>query len=402
MVRLVAVRLAWLGSLAVLAVLWGCSEDARTEVTVDPPDAGDHDVAEDVEDAALEAAEADAPDEGVDAEVDATAAPVVVGLYPTPVEAEGEDVVTAQAEAVLVSLASGARAMVVEVGWEQLSQDGSWAHLETMASYLAQERKQVLLSIPVVEALADGRPETLQGHAWSSAAVRDSVRVLIDQVFTRLGPEVAYVSLGLEVDRYLEANPLEAQAFATFLVDALAYGTSHASRPEKTVLGVTWSTDAWLKAGSPERDALVEASGVVMLAHHGMNGTDGAQRSDEAVEQIRSAVEAVESEDRLVVLHRVASTTSALLGGSEADQAAFFRGVFELVQEKRSTIPFVGVAMLHDPSPESCFAFARAREPSGSAGLYAFWCSAGMRTGQGAPKESFTAFAQGASGFLSP
>lgn len=393
--------MAWMGSLAALAVLWGCSEDATTEVTVVPSDGGNQDVAEDVEDAGVEASDADAPDEGVDAGVDAAVAPVVVGLYPTP--AEGEDEATAQAQAVLVSLASGARALVVEVGWEQLSQDGSWARLETMASYLAQERKQMLLSIPIVEALADGRPEALQGHAWSSASLREAVRTLIDRVFTRLGPEVAYVSLGLEVDRYLEANPLEAEALATFLVEALAYGTSHAGRPEKTVMGVTWSTDAWSNGeGSSERDALVEASGAVMLAHHGLKGTSGVQGSEEAVEQLRNAVETVEGEGRLVVLHRVASTTSALLGGTEADQAAFVRAVFDLVQEKRSSIPFVGVAVLHDPSPESCFAFARAREPSGSAGLYAFWCSAGIRTGQGAPKESFTAFAEGASRFLSP
>jgi hypothetical protein len=381
----------------------GCVDDVTTDVVVSPADAASVDAVQEA-DAALEAADSDCTDDGLDEEEDAAIAPLVIGLDPIPADAQGKDEDSQQAEALLMALAAGVRGVVVEANWKALEDDAWWARTEVLSSYLSKERKQLFLSIPVVEARQDGRPEWLRFYSWSSATVRERLRQLLDRVFGTLGSQLSYVSMGFEVDRYLEAYPKDAMAFSSCMAETLQYAMNHDKRQDKTEVGVTWSTSAWLgqEAESAERQMLVGASPTVFLAHHGLDNEQGIEHWQQAVQAIGVAVDAVEAQGRKVVLHRVASTSSTLVGGSEAEQAAFVKGVFELVQAKRSHVAFVGFGMLHDPSPDACLSFARAREPSATAGLYAFWCSAGLRTRQGAAKASFSVFMQEASRFLNP
>jgi len=382
-----------------------------------PGDLRDADVFDVIADAVDGDVEVDATD-AKDAQSDVAPgepaiAPVVVGLYATPALAVGASGVLVDGaedgemrmEAVLTSLAAGARGLVVEVEWEQLLSEEGWEPLTRLATFLARERKQLLLSIPVVEARADRRPEALRSVAWSSVVIRARIHDLIDQVFGRLGPDVTYLSLGMEVDLFIDAKPSVASEFATAMAEGIAYACTHPKRTTKTLVGVTWSTKAWQAQLGVERSLLTGVSDVVLLAHHGMEGTQQAQTVDAAVVQIREAIEAIEAfGGKPAVLHRVAGSSKGV-GTTAADQAELVKQVFAVVQEKRARVPFVGVAALHDPSPESCQAFAQARVPSTSSdasGLYAFWCSVGLRDAHGVPKDSFGAFLHGAATFLSP
>lgn len=383
-------------------VVWGCSSTPDTQIVVPPEDAGATDVVVDVPEDVIDAAQDMGPEAG-DAEVDASVRPVVVGLHSTPAAAgEGGTEEAAQMDAVLVALAAGARAVVVEVNWADLPlTSGDWARLGALGSYLAAERKHVLLSLAVVDARADERAPELQPHPWSSLVVEQGMQDLIDRLFATFGTELAYVSLGMEVDRYLSSSPSQASAFAGFMVQALTYGREHPNRPEQASLGVTWSSESWTSGEENSlRDALVEVSDVVMLAHDGLDEAKRVRTPGESIAHLRKAVEAIEAKP--VVLHRVSYSTSSLIGGSKLGQAAFVTDLFELVQEHRERIPFVGVATLHDPSLESCSRYAQARDPTSSAELYAFWCGVGLRTRQGQSKEAFSAFLSGAPGFWAP
>jgi len=342
---------------------------------------------------------------------------VVVGVVATPALVGGVSGDVAEAEAVLMSFAAGARGLVVEVDWGDLLEDKTWVWLEGLASYLGRERKQLLLSIPVVDAYSDRRPQVVRGTGWMTVRSVELLRGLIDRVFERLGSDVTYLSLGMEVDLYLEGSSV-GSGVVEYLVDGLEYAREHDGRSEKTGVGLTWSARSarlWsdgLEGGG--RSELVGLSDVVMLVHHGMDEHGSAQTVSAAVAEVGGAVDAVvASVGKPVVLHRVAATTSSMLGGSEVGQAEVLRGLFGVVGARRESVPFVGVAMLHDPRPESCFGFATARVPGGpsvaavgssvgSSELYAFWCSAGIRDVRGVSKESFDEFVRGAALFLFP
>ncbi len=382
-------------------LVWGCSSNPETQVIVPPEDAGNAEVVSDVEQDVVDADQV-VPD-AMDAGAEESVWPVIVGLHSTPgVEGDDETVGAAQMDAVLVALAAGARAVVLDVRWADLPLTAeAWARLGSLGTYLAAERKLLLLSVATVDARADQRPVGHQVHAWSSVMVQQAMHDLIDRMFATFGPELAYVSLGMEVDRYLAANPSEALAFTGFMTQALTYGREHPNKPQGTSLGVTWSTEAWAKGEeSLHRGALVEASDVVMLAHDGLDEAKLVREPGESIVHLREAVEVID--DKPVVLHRVSYSTSKLIGGSRAHQSAFVTQLFDLVREKRARIPFVGVATLHDPSLESCSRFVQARDPANSEELYAFWCNVGLRTRQGEAKEAFSAFLSGAPAFLSP
>ena len=388
-------------------LLAGCSSDPATDVVVDPEqDAGIVDGGEEASDGDAADAPWDGPAEATDATGDAALPSVTVALYPTPAEAGAVDGGTddgSSSEAVLMALAAGAGGLVVDLDWSQLPQDAegapdSWARLDAMASYLNQERRQLLLAVSVVNASADSRPAALQGQAWTSTATRGAMRDAIDLIYETFGQELAYVSFGMEVDRYLASHPTQAPAFVDFMSETLDYARAHPARPVTTSVGLTWSAASWSDEAVDvsDRDTLADASDAVMVAFYGLDETDHLLPPSKAVADLGALVESIEG--RPVVLHRVAYSTSTLLGGSELKQSTFVKELLGMVGEHRDRVPFVGIAMLHDPAPEACLRFAKERRVSSSAELYAFWCSTGLRLRDGAPKVGFSSFLSAATG----
>ena len=88
------------------------------------------------------------------------------------------------------------------------------------------------------------------------------------------------------------------------MAETLQYAMNHDKRQDKTEVGVTWSTSAWLgqEAESAERQMLVGASPTVFLAHHGLDNEQGIEHWQQAVQAIGVAVDAVEAQGRKVVL----------------------------------------------------------------------------------------------------
>lgn len=386
----------------ILLAIGGCSGDPETSVVVPPPDAGTTEAGADAAPDVAEDGPADAPEEVTDGPQDAPSSVVHVALVPTPVTTtDGAVAPGARTDAVLTSLAAGARALVLDESWSELQTEGETDELRGVGAYLRDERARLMLSVPVVDASTDGRPAALQGHPWTGADTRSAMRSMVDQVFDTFGEELAYLSFGIEVDRYLVAHSSQAGALTSFTIETLDYARAHPKRPPSTRLGVTWSPAAWTDPSfdTSTRDAILEASDATMLAFYGVNEQDDGASPWDALASLATLVQQVEGP---VVLHRVAYATSPLLGRSEEDQATFVTGLLEFVNERRERIPLVGLASLHDPAPESCFAFAQARDVSSSALPYAFWCSTGLREQDGNPKAGFEAFLVGASRLMGP
>lgn len=378
-----------------VVLAWGCSPTPETEVVVEPAEAGveaaELDTAMDVEDGDVDAAE---PEAGVEA---GETGQVTVGILPTtePHDAGMEGV--ALSEAVLVALAAGSTGLVMDEEWDRLEgSDAEWERLAALATYLEGERRTLLLSVSMVDAMRDGRPASVRGQDWTGGDTRDAMRALVDRLLGTMGTELGYLSLGVDADRYLGAHPSEAAGFVTFVIEAMEYVRTHPDREPSLGVGVSWSQEAWRPDAAwwEYRQAIVEASDVVMMTLYGVDEEGLAAPPGDTVAQLRSLLEATGGP---LVLHRAGYTTSELVGANEPAQAQFVTELLSLVDEHRSRIPFVGLAMLTDPEPEECLRFAQSRNAAHSSELYAFWCSAGLRTRDGEHKEGFAAYMAGAS-----
>ncbi len=394
-------------------MLWatasGCGQDAAPELPIEPGPDGSTDVVH--VDVASEVA-ADSSDDALDAgpgeDADAAPEPVVVGLTPTASASDdGAVSATADADAILLALSSGARALVVERDWSELASPTAepptpaWHEIEQICSLLSEQRRVLFLSVKTVEATADRRPADIVGTAWNQAPTRQELHQLVDQVYAVCGDALGYLSLGLEVDRYLDSHVSLSPPFTQFALDASDYARTHPARPTQAAIGWTWTAGAWLvNDGMKETNALVEASDAVMLTYTPLDASGHAAVPGNVATDLSMLADKIKTHP--IVLQRAVYPSSELIGGSEAAQAQFIDALFGAVVAHRARFPFVGAGLLHDPSPEQCVAYAQAQGDPQSAELYAAWCSVGLRDRQGAAKPAFSSFIAAAAGLLEP
>lgn len=399
------------GGVLVGIVLGGCAREQSAEPTgtAGSSDAGDDGMRDGQADVG-EGGDADAWSDRGDENTSSIPPTLIVGLVPTPQSVwDGGTMESAQAEAVLSSLSAGARGLVLSYGWSDLAPASApepmsrWAWLRNLGEFLRPKGKVVLLSIRCTDTTVDTRPLSVRGMPWDDANTSQAMHDLIDKLFATMGSEFRYLSLAFEIDQYVAAHPEQQDAVKSFAMDALGYAKSHPSRPSGQRVGVTWSTRVWLGGGWDPvglRRDLVDASDVLMMSYVPIDNDLRSKTPSLALSEIESL--AIAKVDKPIVIHELAYSSSTLIGSSEASQAEFFRGLFPLIGTYRVSIPFVGISGLHDPTPNDCLARSTAKGTPGSAELYAFWCSTGLRTRDGMAKESFTTFLTGAPTFLEP
>lgn len=386
-----------------------CGTDNGPELAVAPADdAGIDGASPDREDGV--ANDAIAPDAEQEAETpaDGSTASVTVGVTPTPAgsSADGGSSPT-EGEALLLAVSSGARAIVVERSWSALADedgnpnDAAWQALDQLCSFLRTQRRRILLGVKSVDVELDARPSSLRAEPWSAAATTSAMHGVVDRIYATCGEQIAYLSLGLDVDRYVAANPAEIPSFTQFALDATDYARSHPARPPAAGVGWTWSADSWLAEGElDESNVIVTASDVVILSYIPLDSKRHAKPPSNVSSDIAAMAARITSHP--IVIQRATYPTSELIGGSEAGQAQFVEAMFASISSRRDRFPFVGAGLLHDPSPEDCLAYAEAQGVPGSPELFAVWCSVGLRSRDGAAKPAFASFVEAAAGLLDP
>jgi hypothetical protein len=368
-----------------------------------------------VSDAALDGIAADGADAGAEASAEgsddaggADAARVIVGIVANArTEADAGEGPGNPAEALVTAMAAGARGFVLAERWSELAGSSkpvspAWKGIADQAALLRSNGRVVLFSIRTVNATIDERPVDIKASAWNSLATLGRMHDLLDETFATFGSELGYLSVGNEVDRYLDTHPGERDAFVAFALDAIAYAREHPKRPSDLVVGVTWSAGTWLgKSTQPAAsEKLAAASAGLMVAYDPLDDALRARAPLEAAAQVASLADLVPGKP--IVVERVGYPSSRLISGGEASQAQFVDGLFAAIKDRRARFPFVAVSALHDPPPEECLGYGTAEGQAGSAELYAFWCSTGLRTRTGAAKLAFASYLAGAAMYLDP
>lgn len=389
--------------LSLAAAVAGCDPAPATQlvIPIEPdaeqplPDAGADDVEE---------ADAEGGPDGRDSS--ASSSSVVVGLGPTPQVQDGGTGALEQLDAVLLSLASGARGITLQLRWEELdatspNSAAAWQRLEAIAAVVRTHKRTLLLTVNAVEATLDRRPEHLRKLAWDSTLVTEPMHALVGKVFSKLGPELAYLSVGFEVDRFVEAHASQREEFAVFGLDAMQFANTHPERKSSRTT-VTWSVRGGGRNGSPAGwvPELVEASDVLMVSYAPMGDNFRATPADSIPGELDRMVQLAGGKP--LVIADLGYPSSDLIGSSEQAQAEFVARLLQEVEARRSAVAFVGWTALHDPAAQTCQARAAAHGHPDSLELYVYWCSTGLRSRQGVAKASFDVFRAGAAGLMDP
>jgi hypothetical protein len=363
-------------------------------------------------DAAADAAPRDAESsDAADVPVqDGPRAPVNLGLVPVP--SAGPDELVSPVEqtmAHLETIAAGSRAVSIVRRWDELfsaptePRPEAWNELQSAASLYADAGRRVLVSLAIVDRHSDARPVGSPAD-WSDSGLRQAAEQLIDRTLATFGEELEYLSIGREVDRFLQtADSSVGSELVELISHLLSYSRDHGQLPAATRVGVSASWQG-LTAGSAELEQLLGASDVVIATYYPLESDFTVREPVAAAGDLQALVDSrvVDAGPAQLVLQEVGYPSAEQTGSSERTQQRFYQSFFQALQSRRDHFPFVSVYALNDPPVGVCEADAEASGAEHDEVAVAAWCSMGLRDSDAAPKVAWETLADALATFSVP
>lgn len=298
---------------------------------------------------------------------------------------------------------AGARASFISYTWSKLEPQPEvydLRELEDAIAYQGRTRGLTLfLGIQMINTVRREVPADLANTPWDAPQMRTRFQSLLDQIIPLFGNSVRYVSLGNEVDVYLEQNPQEWATFQLFFEEAAAYLRA---RVPGLRVGVTATFDGINGAAAVRFAALNATSDVTILTYYPLT-TDFTVRPSSAPATDFPRMLQIAG-GKPIVLQEVGYPADALNTSSEAAQAEFVRNVFAEWRGSNGRIALLNYFLLHDIPDSLCDELARYYGVVGDGGRFrSYLCTLGLKRADGAERAAWAALkdAAGASG-ISP
>jgi hypothetical protein len=402
-----------MGALMGMALAASCSSPAERHEALRPVrEAGSFEAAAPSDSGEMDV-EVDAADAAPDADpVDAGLSPVDLGvtsIVPSA-DAAGDASASDRTLAELSMLAAGVRARALVVRLDELvddtgaPSDAAFANLGQTAALYRERGRSVLFTIAPVDRATDARPTALQA-SWSSVELRSTIEAVIDRSYDTFGPELAYLSFGTDVDRFLaQATSNDRAACATFIQQAVSYAKAHPKRLATTQIGVTFSMPGLSGTRLPETAILLRASDAAVVTNYPLDASFHALSVSAAAAQLTTVANAVaEAAPGLPIVVQELGYPSATLVGSSADlQQKFYRAAFTVLSAERDRFPFVNLYASADADDAECEREAVTFGAAGDPFLIAARCSLGLKDASGAAKPAWATVLAALSSFREP
>jgi hypothetical protein len=282
---------------------------------------------------------------------------------------------------------AGARGELVTSTWKDLEPAAGALDVSSFVDqidYAHSRMPTIFVGIQLINTVAKEVPADLADSAFDGAVMRTRFHALIDALATALPGKITYLSIGNEVDGYLESTGQWTQ-YRAFYEDALDY--AHAKMPGVRV-GVTGGYDGVVGSLRAQMAALNTRSDVIMLTYYPI----GADFRVGAPTIARTAFPAIlaAAGGKPVVIQELGYPASPLLGSSDAQQAAFFADAIDQWSKiDGGRMPFVNLFLLHDFTTEECDLLGHYYGIPNNAQFEAFLCTLGLRLADGTPRPAW-------------
>jgi len=292
----------------------------------------------------------------------------------------------------------GARGAVLAFAWNELETAPGTFSLSTFQNSVAFSSSRglaIYVGIQVINTVAKETPSDLLVVAWDDPQMESRFHALVDAMRPTLTSHVRYLSIGNEVDVYLDANPAEWAAYQKFYENAVAY--VHQTLPGIQV-GVTTTFTGVSGPARANAIQLNNMSDVWIFTYYPLG--PGFVPYGPGAPLVDFPTMLALAGNRPVILQEVGYPTSSVLSSSEADQSAYVTNVFQAWRSGSQQIPFLNYFALHDFTPSFCSTLAQFYGDPNDPAFAAYLCSLGLRYDDGTPKAAWqnlvnTAGAQG-------
>lgn len=260
---------------------------------------------------------------------------------------------------------------------------------ETIAFYTARQA-DIYLGIQVLNTVKRETPSDLLTVPFDAPQMRARFRALLDRLLPLLNARVKYLSIGNEVNVYLEAHPAEWATYQTFYEDALAY--SHQQMP-RLLVGVTATYGGASGVSQALLARLNTQSDVVIYTYYPLRENFQVQSPQAPLTDFPTMLTLAAG--RPVLLQEVGFPTDPLNGSSEALAAAFVSNTLTAWRAAGASMPFLSYFLLHDLDAATC-ELLQLYYGLPTPTFKAYLCSLGLRRMDGSPKPGWDRFVAGA------
>lgn len=289
--------------------------------------------------------------------------------------------------AVDLVIAAGARGNFHSNRWSALEPTAGQYTLTDLFNGLSYEASRGftdLVGIQVINTTAKETPADLLTVPFDSPSMEARFHTLIDSIAPHFGSRVKYLSIGNEVDVYLDATG-QWDAYTRFYQDAVAY--VHAKAPGVQV-GVT-TTYGNLGRDRTKMAMLNAASDIIVFTYYPLDAGFQVQDPSAALTALPGMV--AFAAGRPVVVQEIGYPADSLDGSTQAKQAEFFRvAIATWASLDAPRMPFMNLFLLHDFPPTLCDQFA-SYYGSTSPAFKAYLCSLGLRQADDTPRLAWQA-----------
>jgi hypothetical protein len=286
---------------------------------------------------------------------------------------------------------AGVRGQYQFATWSSLEpQSGTYNLQDLMAGInflIGRGFQRLLVTVAPINTTTKETPPDLLAVPFNSQQTKTRFHALLDALVPQLPTSVVYLSIGNEVDIYLNAHPAEWAAYQEFYEDSVSY--IHQKWPRLKV-GVTVTFSGAMGAPAVNVSALSAKSDVWVFTYYpvGLNFQPLGPQSPSTDFPLMGTL----SGGRPIVLQEVGYPSSALLGSSESEQAAFVSSVFQSWLARGDQMPYLNYFLLHDFSDAACDEFTAYYGAPSDPNFHEFLCTLGLRRVDGSPKPGWQTF----------
>lgn len=298
---------------------------------------------------------------------------------------------------------SGASVYELSISWSDLEPSPGeidTAYLESLLDILSSVHLQPYLSITTINTVKLTLPSDLmtvdeyelsENRHFDDPVITERFARLLDAVVPLLVEHDGFfISVGNEVDGWLETRPDEAPGFARFVAAARAY--THQLEPHLAVAATV--TDGGVQRDWEYLDDLLAASDAAAFTYYPLNDDFSVREPSAAAADIAQMVEA--AGDLPVLFQEVGYPSGDLPtpgnGSSGEKQRQFMENFFAEVQQYPQ-VRFISVLQLSDWSDTVCDLFVQYYTDQATLPqLHEMLCSLGLLEYDGTPKPAFDTF----------
>lgn len=215
-------------------------------------------------------------------------------------------------------------------------------------TYAESQGYQQMFGMQIINTVAREVPAELQSTAWDDPTMVSALEDMLDVLLPHMDSSVNFLSIGNEVDVYFfNGREAELTAYKTLVDGAKDYVQNQNSDIK---VGITVTAEGWFGSNIQSILDLTENNDAMIATYYPLNSNFTVKPANSPLADFPTLL--AYRDNRPLVMQEVGYPSSTVINSSQAQQAEFFRNVFDAWIAADGGIELLNLFLLHDFSTD--------------------------------------------------